>query len=223
MFEKLRFKTKREEIEFNKYIQLKGEFLYKQIYDILLENKEIIWYEEISSYVRYDKNLRDKLYIYFACAEEYLRAMLLDKYDVNSSSKRYVGHRKGQLLYDLQKRTEEVSNLYFLLEIDFGDLIEVCVEKGLLALDGSSIKKIKDLRNKTMHHMFLLFGKSKTEQEVYEYIETFTEKLNLLKLVLPEEYWKGFVSDICKINRYKKFKKFGIGVKEDGNTICCEK
>ena len=102
MFEKLRFKTKREETEFNKYIKLKGEFLYKQIYDILLENKEIIWYEEISSYVRYDKNLRDKLYIYFACAEEYLRAMLLDKYDVNSSSKRYVGHRKGQLIYDLQ-------------------------------------------------------------------------------------------------------------------------
>ena len=62
MFKKLRFKTKREEIEFNKYIKLKGEFLYKQIYDILLENKEIIWYEEISSYVRYDKNLRDKLY-----------------------------------------------------------------------------------------------------------------------------------------------------------------
>ena len=167
MFEKLRFKTKREETEFNKYIKLKGEFLYKQIYDILLETKEIVWYEEISSYVRYDKNLRDKLYIYFACAEEYLRAMLLDKYDVNSSSKRYVGHRKGQLLYDLQERTEEVSNLYFLLEIDFGDLIEVCVEKGLLALDGSSIKKIKDLRNNTMHHMFLLFGKSKTEQEVY--------------------------------------------------------
>ena len=223
MFEKLRFKTKREEIEFNKYIKLKGEFLYKQIYDILLENKEIIWYEEISSYVRYDKNLRDKLYIYFACAEEYLRAMLLDKYDVNISSKRYAGHRKGQLLYDLQERTEEVSNLYFLLEIDFGDLIEVCVEKGLLALDGSSIKKIKDLRNKTMHHMFLLFGKSKTEQEVYEYIETFTEKLNLLKLVLPEEYWKGFVSDICKITTHQKFKKFAIGVKEDGNTICYEK
>lgn len=223
MFEKLRFKTKREETEFNKYIKLKGEFLYKQIYDILFENKEIIWYEEISSYVRYDKNLRDKLYIYFACAEEYLRAMLLDKYDVNSASKRYVGHRKGQLLDDLQERTEEVSNLYFLLEIDFGDLIEVCVEKGLLALDGFSIKKIKDLRNKTMHHMFLLFGKSKTEQEVYEYIETFTEKLNLLKLVLPEEYWRGFVSDIYKINRHKKFKKFAIGVKEDGNTICYEK
>ena len=71
--------------------------------------------------------------------------------------------------------------------------------------------------------MLLLLRKSKKEKKVYEYIKKLTEKLNLLKLVLPEEYWKGFVSDICKINRHKKFKKFAIGVKEDGNTICYEK
>ena len=51
---------------------------------------------------------------------------------------------------DLQKRTEEVSNLYFLLEIDFGDLIEVCVEKGLLALDGSSIKGFRSIETSDM-------------------------------------------------------------------------
>lgn len=223
MFEKLNFENQEEKKEFDKYIKLKGKFLFKQIYDVLIETKNNISYKEISSYIRYDKSLRDKLYIYFACAEEYLRTLLLDKYDVADGNKKYVGHCKNRVLQDLIVGGSENSNLYFLLEIDFGDLIEVCVAKGLLVLDNSSIKKIKDLRNKTMHHMFLLFGKSKTEQEVYEYIETFTEKLNLLKLVLPEKYWKGFVSDICKINRYKKFKKFGIGVKEDGNTICCEK
>ena len=223
MFEKLNFENQEEEKEFDKYIKLKGKFLFKQIYDVLIETKNNISYKEISSYIRYDKLLRDKLYIYFACAEEYLRTLLLDKYDVADGNKKYVGHCKNRVLQDLIVGGSENSNLYFLLEIDFGDLIEVCVAKGLLVLDDSSIKKIKDLRNKTMHHMFLLFGKSKTEQEVYEYIETFTEKLNLLKLVLPEEYWKGFVSDICKINRYKKFKKFGMGVKEDGNTICYEK
>jgi hypothetical protein len=44
-----------------------------------------------------------------------------------------------------------------------------------------------------------------------------------LKLVLPGEYWKGFLSDIRKINKYKKFNKFAIGVKDDGSTICYEK
>ena len=223
MFEKLDFENQEEKKEFDKYIKLKGKFLFKQIYDVLIETKNNISYKDISSYIRYDKSLRDKLYIYFACAEEYLRTLLLDKYDVADGNKKYVGHCKNRVLQDLIVGGSENSNLYFLLEIDFGDLIEVCVAKGLLVLDDSSIKKIKDLRNKTMHHMFLLFGKSKTVSETYEYLETFTEKLNLLKLVLPEEYWKGFLSDIRKINKYKIFNKFAIGVKDDGSTICYEK
>ena len=223
MFEKLMFDNQEEKKEFDKYIKLKGKFLFKQIYDVLIETKNNISYKEISSYIRYDKSLRDKLYIYFACAEEYLRALLLEKYDVEEGKKKYVGHCKNKVLQDLTVVESENSNLYFLLEIDFGDLIEVCVAKGLLVLDASSIKKIKDLRNKTMHHIFLLFGKSKTKKEVHEYLKTFTEKLNFLKLVLPDEYWKGFLSDICKINKHKIFNKFAIEVNDDGNTICYKK
>lgn len=84
MFEKLIFKNEYESNEFKKYIQLKGECLHKQIYDILNEaNNGSVTYYELSSLIRYDKNLRDKLYIYFATAEEYLKAQLTDRYDAN--------------------------------------------------------------------------------------------------------------------------------------------
>ena len=149
--------------------------------------------------------------------------MLLDKYDVGEGKAKYVGHCKNKVLQDLIDRQGVNSNLYFLLEIDFGDLMGICLEKGLIELDDSSVKKIKDLRNQTMHHMFFLLGKGKTENEVYEHLDKLVEKMNSLKMVLPKEYWKGFLSDICKINKYKTFNKFAIEVNDDGNTICYKK
>ena len=61
MFEKLIFKNEYESNEFKKYIQLKGECLHNQIYDILNEaNNGSVTYYELSSLIRYDKNLREK-------------------------------------------------------------------------------------------------------------------------------------------------------------------
>ena len=82
MFEDLIFANDFEKQTFKKYLPLKGKFLHKQIYDILKEaNGGQVTYYELSSVLRYDKNLRDTLYIYLATAEEYLKALLLDKFD----------------------------------------------------------------------------------------------------------------------------------------------
>lgn len=66
--------------DFEKYINIKGKFLFKQVYDFLLSipgNTNATYYQ-VSSCIRYDKNLRDKLYIYLATFEEFLRAKIFD-------------------------------------------------------------------------------------------------------------------------------------------------
>ena len=63
MFEKLTFASPKEKEDFEKYKKLKGVYLPKQVYDILLEANggETVTYAELSSIIRYEKNLRDTL------------------------------------------------------------------------------------------------------------------------------------------------------------------
>lgn len=82
MFEKIIIKSK-EKVEFEKYLKIKGEFLYKQIYDILLSfDISTVKYSDMKSVIKYDKNLRDILYVYLATFEEGLRAEIFRRYDV---------------------------------------------------------------------------------------------------------------------------------------------
>ena len=58
MFEKLTYASLKEREDFEKYKKLKGIYLHKQVYDILLEANggETVTYAELSSIIRYDKN-----------------------------------------------------------------------------------------------------------------------------------------------------------------------
>ena len=92
MFEKLTFTSPKEEADFEKYKKLKGIYLHKQVYDILLEANggENVTYCELSSIIRYDKNLRDTLYIYLATVEEQLRVLLLDNFDLKPNTPKFT-------------------------------------------------------------------------------------------------------------------------------------
>ena len=82
--------TEKELAEFEKYKALKGEYLYKQVADILFElDEKPVCYSDVSSVIRYDKKLRDTLFIYLASFEEFLRAELFRKYDVDSADQIY--------------------------------------------------------------------------------------------------------------------------------------
>lgn len=94
MFKFLKNVDKEECRQFEKYVKIRGKFVLKQIYDFLLNfNKEKVNYSDISTCIRYDKNLRDNLYIYLATFEEYLRAQILDKYDIKEG---YTVNRKEE-------------------------------------------------------------------------------------------------------------------------------
>ena len=116
MFEKLTFASPKEKEDFEKYKKLKGVYLHKQVYDVLLEANggENVTYQELSSIIRYDKNLRDTLYIYLATCEEYLRALLLKSYDVASDSPKFEQHCYKPLIDALKDKYDfSKSNLYF--------------------------------------------------------------------------------------------------------------
>ena len=203
MFEKLIFKNEYESNEFKKYIQLKGECLHKQIYDILNEaNNGLVTYYELSSLIRYDKNLRDKLYIYFATAEEYLKAQLTDRYDANVNSK-YIHYPKEikTLLNNLKARSLDApSSLYYKLNIDFEALLQVCYEKTIIEIDNVQKQQLNKLRNHTMHHSMLLFGQAHNLKEAKDNFKSLEKQLNAFIKLLPKEYRQGFSSDINKLN-----------------------
>ena len=209
MFDKLIFDKANEEkerAEFEKYKKLKGVYLHKQVYDILLEANggENVTYYELSSIIRYDKNLRDKLYIYLATAEEYLRALICEKYDVDESHNTIKGHdRIENVIFEKIDGDTGKSNLYLKLESDFSALMDVCIAKKLIDIDKVTKQQIKELRNSTMHHSLLLFGKITEFSGLNSYFEALERKINALMQILPEEYRTGFIASIKKINGYK--------------------
>ena len=87
MFEKMTFQNQEEKDDFEKYRRLKGDDLYYQIYRILLEKTDRVRYVTVRAYIRYDKNLRDMLYVYLATLEEYCKAQLLNSFDVRNTKK----------------------------------------------------------------------------------------------------------------------------------------
>lgn len=201
VFEKMVFQDEEEKANFEKYKKLKGEDLFYQIYRILSESQSPVKYVTVSSYVRYDKNLRDKLYIYMATLEEYYRAQFLDAFDV-LEPKKYEMHCYNQLNKDLIKRTEGTpSVLYYGFQPDFRDLMRICNDMGVCEIDNSSQKHIKKLRNETMHHALIMFGKAQTTSRLEEHFKEIEKRLNAFVQALPQEYRAGFLSDLQKLNQ----------------------
>ena len=222
MLEKMIFQNKKEEADFEKHRQLKGDDLYVQIFRILSEKTPKVKYVTVRAYIRYDKNLRDKLYIYLATLEEYCKARLLHSFDV-CAPKKYQGHCHKELVNNLVPRGDGESNLYYGFQPDFGDLMRICSEKEVYKIKISDQKAIKTLRNQTMHHALILFGNAKTEKEMSDHFNTLEKQLNALVNALPQEYRNGFLADIVKLNENsvhgtKHLSKFGLEV-QDGR-IC---
>ena len=225
MLEEMIFQNKEEKADFEKYRQLKGDDLYFQIFRILSEKTPKVKYVTVRAYVRYDKNLRDMLYIYLATLEEYCKARLLHSFDVCVPKKNQC-RRYKDLVKNLVPRGDGESNLYYVFQPDFGDLMHICSEKEVCKIKSSDQKTIKTLRNQTMHHALILFGNAKTEKELSDHFNTLEKQLNALVDALPREYRNGFLDDIVKLNENsvhgtKHLSKFGLEV-QDGR-ICVKK
>ena len=204
MFEKLTFASPKEKENFEKYKKLKGVYLHKQVYDILLEANggETVTYAELSSIIRYDKNLRDTLYIYLATVEEQLRVLLLDNFDLKPNTPKFKQRPSTQTLCDalVPKQYLESSELYFKLKADFKVLMETCVAKKVVLISHDVMSLVKELRNDVMHHHLLIFGGAHNLKEAKDNFAAFERKIEALITLLPIEYARGFQNDITKLN-----------------------
>lgn len=194
--------------EFNYYLDIKGEFLYKQVIDVFkdrFKNKKFE-YEEISSFIRYDKSLRNFLYPYLALIEENLKAELVRKIDLTNDNKFYkiieLDRSKSKLYFYLIKQK------IFLLEI-------IKIMKDFQLIDKIkfwNLKKINDMRNKIMHHNILLFGVCETWKESSKNIDQLKINIYLLHDFLPEEHKLGFINGINKlIKKQTNFSRINLG------------
>ena len=204
IFEKLTFASPKEKEDFEKYKKLKGVYLHKQVYDILLEANggETVTYAELSSIIRYDKNLRDTLYIYLATVEEQLRVLLLDNFDLKPNTPKFKQRPSTQTLCEalIPKQDCEVSELYFKLQTDFKVLMETCAKKSLISISDEVMSLVKLLRNDVMHHHLLIFGGAHNLKEAKDNFASFERKIDALITLLPTEYVIGFRDDITKLN-----------------------
>ena len=203
MFDQLTFASPKEKEEFEKYKRLKGVYLHKQVYDILLEaNGGGVTYHELSSIIRYDKNLRDTLYIYLATIEEQLRVLLLDNFDLKPNTPKFKQRPSTQTLCEalVPKQDCESSELYFKLQTDFKVLMETCVEKNIVSISDEAMSLVKLLRNDVMHHHLLIFGGAHNLKEAKDNFASFERKIDALITLLPTEYVIGFHDSVAKLN-----------------------
>lgn len=198
-----------DEKEFDKYCKLKGEYLHKQIYDLLFEKSEIVKYTDLSSIIRYDKSLRNILYIYLATFEEYLKAEIFRRYDVFDCNKIYNGKNVDDLIKDVyDNKNHQNSNLYYCFELELGPIIRFIENKQMFENSYiNKLKKVKKLRNHVMHHNLLICGKAKNMNEFINNKKELKDEITLLKELLPNDYQKGFVKDVndlkCDVADFK--------------------
>lgn len=194
--------------DFEKYIQIKGVYLHKQVYDVLTEYAaDTVTYYELSSVIRYDKNLRDTLYKYLANFEEYLRANLFAKYDVANQECIYKGHSGlKKLKDDIQpKNDKSLSNLYYCFQLELGPTIDLF--KHIEMYNNATLSdflQIKELRNHVMHHNVLVLGQSTNKAQAEANLQILKKQIALLCKYLPEEYQSGFQTSIENLNINRK-------------------
>ena len=98
--------------------------------------------------------------------------------------------------------------MYYCFELELGPIIEFIENKKMFDSKYiDKLKKVKNLRNHVMHHNLLICGKSKNENEFLNNKKELEYEIKLLKELLPDEYQKGFTSDInkliCDVSEFK--------------------
>ena len=197
----------REEQEFIDYLKLRGFYLYKQVYEALINcsaSKDNIKYCDFKNFIRYDKCIRDKLYIFLAAAEEYLRNILYTELEIDSVPENIRDENLSER--NIRKRNTEddiyKSNLYYCSVARNFDmsLIEKLISNYELfakyGLNHEDIIKMRKLRNKVMHHNMLLLSCYVDSEHIKSELREVEECIEALYRILPSnELKEGSIID----------------------------
>lgn len=187
--------------KFQDFLNSRGLYLYRQVYDALSKwngGVDKITYKHFSGLIRYDKSLRDKLYIYLAAAEEYLRNIIFEELEIDDLPVDVTNETLN--LNDLKIKTKgkqwKDSNLYYYSyakNFDFG-LIEQIIEKFEFAqkydINQSDLTAVRVLRNKVMHHNMLLLSCFTEQSDIEKAIAEVEYGIEALYRILPTQELK---------------------------------
>lgn len=209
------------------YLRVKGVAFHHKIMTHLgvdfNDDKSIFEWSKVSALLRYDKKLRDKIYIYIATLEEYIRAYLSNKYEDDPIQPFWKDGRTPRS--KVKSRIEDGECVSEVLQsIDFGDLLNQI--KNISAEDisemfdctidiHSNLDAVRELRNAVSHHAFLMNYKFRTC--IVESIrnDSLSNNIQNLRQLLPKEYRYGINGnggisaeiEACKYEKTKPNKK----------------
>lgn len=202
LFCKLFFENYKDEEEFNNYLNYKGIFLYKHIYDVFLIYRNKVNYNELSSYVKYDKGLRNVLYKYLSAVEEYYRSKLINSFDI--SEKINDPYNCSVESKQLVKTSGMTSNLYYFTfskHFTFTKLLDLLNNKKYLKNDENiDLRKISRFRNKVMHYNLIITSFYVTKRKIEKNIKEVEKNCELIYKYLPKPMQNCFQKSINKCN-----------------------
>lgn len=200
----IRIKGRKDE-DYYKYLKVRGYGVYQIVYQAisLFSGEFFIDLDDFKGLIRYDKRLRDNLYTYLATVEEYLKSEIWKHL-------KYTGDKTITKLdeYTIQRLGPSKEFDYNFFKHSSFDFITICDlnDKFQLGYDKTDLTNIRLLRNKVMHHNFLLIDSHK--EVTIDEINNNTEKISLylksLYKVLPQNWNESFKDNINKSNTDKK-------------------
>lgn len=140
--------------EAEKYIAIKGIVQYQRVIDYCKSENELPSYTRVAALYRYDKRLRDNLYVYLATAEEFMRACIGNQYEDNEDflSKTQSFIKKQQSYHSISLTLEQLT-LKELIDMVFKnkDVFKEIYDFDYLKMN---LDAFRILRNKVSHHNF---------------------------------------------------------------------
>lgn len=201
-FLKLYFSNENERKTFNDYLEFKGIFLHKQVYEAFLIYQDAVTYHELSTYIKYDKGLRNVLYRNLSAIEEFYRSKLINRFDITRELKDF---KKDVVLNkELVESNNKTSNLYnysFCKTFDMNKLISMLDHVNLLNNEEKiDLDKIRVFRNKVMHHNLLLISYHTNKDNIEKEIQEVESICELVYQYLPVPMRNAFEGNVNKCN-----------------------
>lgn len=193
--------------------------------------KDKIEYQVVNDWIKYDKSVKDTLYVFISTFEEYFKANLLEKISFKSNKfiKRDVddGQEVNEeiweklnnwkdFIYSKLKRYESILKFF----IEKYEALVLSINK---TFTKSQIKRIISLRNKVMHFSFLVLPINNNQNqhlEIKDYLENFKREIESLKQLLPQNWDTSFKDsfNLCAKDSDENCKKT-INKKIDKNLL----
>ncbi len=184
--------SEKDKKNFEDYSKIRGEQQYRIIYETLVKIDSNVSWNDVNSFVIFDKAIKDTLFKYLGTLEELIRNDLIVRYDfaLDSEYKEKEYHYFKSLPKCILKnqKPDEITDFYKYFSLNFGDMVSFIKEydKAIGKYDVSKFDIIIDLRNGVMHHSPLLFNYNfeSTSKETME-------KIKVLISLLPDRYKTG--------------------------------